>query len=154
MKVILQRTENASVRVDNEIVGQIEHGLVALVGIGHGDTLEIVEAIANKTAQLRIFNDDNGKMNRSVIDTGGGILAISQFTLLADCRKGRRPAFTGAAEPNIAKELYESYVTALRNQGVLVECGIFAADMKVLLINDGPVTIVLDSQEICRTQSQ
>ncbi|SMP51097.1 D-tyrosyl-tRNA(Tyr) deacylase [Neorhodopirellula lusitana] len=154
MKVILQRTENASVRVDNEIVGEIEHGLVALVGIGHGDTLEIVEAIANKTAQLRIFNDDNGKMNRSVIDTGGGILAISQFTLLADCRKGRRPAFTGAAEPSIAKELYESYVTALRNQGVLVECGIFAADMKVSLINDGPVTIVLDSQEICRTQSQ
>ncbi|MBB3206518.1 D-tyrosyl-tRNA(Tyr) deacylase [Rhodopirellula rubra] len=150
MKVILQRSLHADVRINHEIVGQIDHGLVALVGIAHGDTAETVRTIADKTANLRIFSDDAGKMNRNVIDAGGGILAISQFTLLADCRKGRRPSFTGAASPDIARELYETYADHLASLGIHVARGIFAADMAVSLTNDGPVTIILDSDEIIR----
>lgn len=148
MKVILQRSLNAHVSVENKIVGQIEHGLVALVGIGQGDNEEIVSGLADKTANMRIFADESGKMNRNVIEAGGGILVISQFTLLADCRKGRRPSFTGAASPDIAKVLYESYVEHLAGRGIQVGCGVFAADMRVSLINDGPVTIILDSAEL------
>lgn len=147
MKVILQRSRNASVDIDGETVGRIDFGLVALVGIGHGDTAATVESIADKTAWLRIFADENGKMNRSVIDVGGGVLAISQFTLMADCRRGRRPAFTAAAPPDIAKKLYEVYLDRLRHHGLNVQPGVFAADMQVSLVNDGPVTIVLDSDE-------
>lgn len=148
MKVILQRSRNARVEIESETVGQIDFGLVALVGIGKGDDAETVAAIADKTALLRIFADDNGKMNRSVVDVGGGVLAISQFTLLADCRKGRRPAFTDAAPPEIAKELYEHYIDCLKRHGLNIQTGIFAADMQVSLINDGPVTIVLDSEQL------
>lgn len=148
MKVILQRSLNANVCVENEIVGQIEHGLVALVGIGQGDTEEIVRRLADKTANLRIFPDENGKMNRNVIESSGGILVISQFTLLADCRKGRRPSFTGAALPDVAKVLYESYADHLAARSIHVVRGIFGADMRVSLVNDGPVTIILDSAEI------
>lgn len=148
MKVVLQRSRYAQVVVNEEIVGKIDHGLVALVGIAEGDTPETVRSLAEKTSLLRIFADDSGKMNRSVIDVGGGVLAISQFTLLADCRKGRRPALTGAAKPEIAKQLYELYVECLRQKDIHVQCGIFAADMQVSLTNDGPVTIVLDSSEL------
>lgn len=149
MKVLLQRSRNAKVVIDDNVVGQIEFGLVALVGIADGDTSEVVRTLADKTALLRIFADENGKMNRSVLDVGGGVLTISQFTLLANCRKGRRPAFTGAAQPEVAKELYELYIDLLRGHGVPVQCGVFAADMQVTLTNDGPVTIVLDSAELC-----
>lgn len=148
MKVILQRSLGASVQVENEIVGRIDHGLVALVGVGQGDREETARRLAEKTANLRIFADENGKMNRNVSESGGGVLVISQFTLLADCRKGRRPSFTDAAPPAIAKELYESYAGHLAVRGIPVARGIFAADMQVRLINDGPVTIILDSAEI------
>ncbi|WDQ18301.1 D-aminoacyl-tRNA deacylase [Rhodopirellula sp. P2] len=144
MKIVLQRSQQASVSVDGEIVGQIERGLVALIGIGHDDTQATASALADKTAGLRIFSDEHGKMNRNVLDAGGDVLAISQFTLLADCRKGRRPAFTNAAPPDQAQALYEHYVHELRQTGLSVPCGIFAADMAVSLINDGPVTIILE----------
>lgn len=147
MKVILQRSRDAQVTVAGRITGQIDLGLVALVGIAEGDNEQTVRRLADKTAMLRIFADENGKMNRSVIDVGGGVLAISQFTLLADCRKGRRPAFTGAAKPEIARAFYELYMDCLRGHGLAVEAGIFASDMQVSLTNDGPVTIVLDSAE-------
>ncbi|MCD0458517.1 D-tyrosyl-tRNA(Tyr) deacylase [Roseiconus lacunae] len=146
MRVVLQRVSEASVKVDGEIVGQINHGLVALVGIGHGDDEKIVEWMADKTVQLRVFEDDAGKMNRSLADVSGGVLAISQFTLYGDCRKGRRPAFTAAAAPEVAKQLYEHYVNAIGKHGIEVQTGIFAADMKVSLINDGPVTMLLDRE--------
>jgi D-tyrosyl-tRNA(Tyr) deacylase len=144
VKVVLQRVTGASVSVEGQIVGQIDRGLVALVGIGHGDGEPQVTWLANKTTELRIFNDDDGKMNRSLIDVGGAMLVISQFTLLGDCRKGRRPAFTGAAHPDLAKRLYERFAEFVAKQGVQVERGIFAADMKVSLVNDGPVTIILE----------
>ncbi|TWT89536.1 D-aminoacyl-tRNA deacylase [Neorhodopirellula pilleata] len=147
MKVILQRSRQACVTVDGRVTGQIDYGLVALVGIAEGDSEPVVRTLADKTAMLRIFADDNGKMNRSVIDVGGGVLAISQFTLLADCRKGRRPAFTGAAKPEIARAFYELYMDCLRGHGLTVQPGVFAADMQVSLTNDGPVTIILDSSE-------
>ncbi|MEM1228390.1 MAG: D-aminoacyl-tRNA deacylase [Planctomycetota bacterium] len=150
MKIVLQRSREASVTVNDELVGQIDHGLVALIGVGQGDDDAITDAMAMKVHRLRIFNDDAGKMNRSVIDVGGDVLAISQFTLLADCRKGRRPAFTGAAEPNEAQRLYQRFVDQLRLAGLRAPTGVFAADMQVRLINDGPVTIVLDSDEIIR----
>lgn len=148
MKVILQRSRNARVEVESQTVGEISFGLVALIGIGKGDTAQTVQTLADKTAQLRIFADGDGKMNRSVIDVGGGVLAISQFTLLADCRKGRRPAFTDAAAPDVAKELFEHYIDCLIQHGLMVQSGIFAADMQVTLTNDGPVTIVLDSDDL------
>jgi D-tyrosyl-tRNA(Tyr) deacylase len=148
MKVVLQRSLQARVEVDGQVVGQVDHGLVALVGIANGDTQETVQKMAAKTVQLRVFADAAGKMNRNVLEAGGGILAISQFTLLADCRRGRRPAFTGAAAPDLAKTLYELFVRCLRDDGVNVACGIFAADMKITLTNDGPVTIILDSNEL------
>ncbi|MDM4016404.1 D-aminoacyl-tRNA deacylase [Roseiconus lacunae] len=144
--MVLQRVSEASVKVDGEIVGQINHGFVALVGIGHGDDEKIVEWMADKTVQLRVFEDNAGKMNRSLADVSGGVLAISQFTLYGDCRKGRRPAFTAAAAPEVAKQLYEHYVSAIGKHGIEVQTGIFAADMKVSLINDGPVTMLLDRE--------
>lgn len=142
--MVLQRVSEASVEVDGKRVGEIEHGFLALVGIGHDDDESTVAWMAQKTAVLRVFEDDAGKMNRSVIDVAGKVLAVSQFTLYGDCRKGRRPAFTDAAEPEHANTLYELYVTKLEEQGIGVEKGIFAADMKVSLINDGPVTMILE----------
>lgn len=143
---MLQRVSQASVSVEGEIVGEIGAGFLALVGIGHGDDESIVDWMAEKTAVLRVFEDDAGKMNRSVIDVGGSVLAVSQFTLYGDCRKGRRPAFTDAADPAIAQRLYLRYVGTLKAQGVNVETGVFAADMKVSLVNDGPVTMLLERE--------
>jgi len=144
MRVVLQRVTEARVAVDDQIVGQIEQGLLILVGIGHGDGETEAKWLAEKTAQLRIFSDAEGKMNRSVLDVGGAALVISQFTLLGDCRKGRRPAFTDAANPAHAKQLYERFADLIAQHGVPVQRGIFAADMQVSLVNDGPVTMVID----------
>ena len=138
----------ASVTVDGEIVGAIERGLCVLVGAGDGDTEKDVAYLADKVANLRIFADDQGKMNRSVLDIGGGVLAVSQFTLYGDARKGRRPAFVHALEPVAAKALYEKFVARVRAAGVSpVETGVFRASMQVALVNDGPVTILLDSKK-------
>ena len=147
MRAVLQRVTSASVTVGNEIIGQIENGLLVLLGVEQGDTPEEARSMAEKTAQLRIFEDNDGKMNLSVLDIGGAALAISQFTLLADCRKGRRPGFSQAAIPEIAEPLYETYVEHLRQFGLNVETGKFQAEMKVALVNDGPVTVLLDSRK-------
>lgn len=144
MRVVLQRVTAASVQVEGETVGSIQHGLLALVGVGHRDTESESRWLADKTADLRIFADEQDKMNRSVIDVGGAVLVISQFTLLGDCRKGRRPAFTDAGPPELANRLYEHYAERLVDRGLKVERGIFAADMKVSLVNDGPVTMILE----------
>nr|WP_315850654.1 MULTISPECIES: D-aminoacyl-tRNA deacylase [Pirellulaceae] len=144
----MQRVLEAHVKVDGQIVGQIEQGLVVLLGVAQGDTEADLKYLVEKTINLRIFEDDDGKMNRSVLDVGGSILAISQFTLLGDARKGRRPSFITAARPEEANAMYEDYVRQIREQGVTVETGIFQADMKVHLVNDGPVTLMLDSSKI------
>ena len=141
---MLQRVTAASVEVDGKTVGKIDLGLLALVGVGHHDTDQEARWLANKTVELRIFQDDANKMNRSLIDVGGSILVVSQFTLLGDCRKGRRPAFTDAAPHELADRLYRYYADSISERGVQVERGIFAADMKVSLVNDGPVTMVID----------
>ena len=143
VKVVLQRVSQASVTVDQAIVGEIGLGLLVLVGVGRGDGEPDAEWLADKTAQLRIFNDEQGKMNRSLVDVGGSALVVSQFTLLGDCRKGRRPAFTDAGDPEDAKRLYEYYADRVERY-VPVRRGVFAADMKVALVNDGPVTMLLE----------
>lgn len=149
MRVVLQRVRKGSVTISGEIVGAVDHGFVALVGVTHGDTRKEAETLARKTAYLRVFDDDQGKMNRSVLDVGGGVLVVSQFTLYADSRKGRRPAFIDAALPDVAAPLVEFYAERLRAEGVLrVENGVFGAMMTVEIINDGPVTILLDSAEL------
>ncbi len=144
MRIVLQRVSSASVEVDGQCVGRIQLGLLALVGIGHDDTPQDARWLADKTVDLRIFQDQQGKMNRSLLDVGGSALVISQFTLLADCRKGRRPAFTDAAPPELAHRLYLHYADLIAQHGVSVQCGVFGADMAVSLVNDGPVTIVID----------
>lgn len=144
MRIVIQRVTSAKVEVQGRVVGEIQRGVLALVGVGHGDSVTEAKWLAQKTSQLRIFPDDEGKMNRSLLDIGGSVLAVSQFTLLGDCRKGRRPAFTDAAAPEIANQIYQSYNEHLRETGVQVEEGIFAADMQVSLVNDGPVTLILD----------
>ena len=146
MRVVLQRVTSASVTVEQHTVGQIRHGLLILAGIAQGDTTAEADWLANKTAEIRIFEDANGKMNHSLLETGGSALVVSQFTLLANCQKGRRPAFTDAAEPEPAEQLYEYFADALRAKGIRVEQGSFGADMKVSLTNDGPVTIVIDRE--------
>lgn len=148
MKLVLQRVSHGEVRVDGQVVGSIDQGLVVLVGIGQGDTQATATRMVDKLLGLRIFADEAGKMNRSVVEVGGGVLMISQFTLYADCRKGRRPSFIQAAAPDQAKQLYEYCVDCVRRSGVRTQTGIFAADMQVSLVNDGPVTIVLDSAEL------
>jgi len=147
MRAIIQRVSQASVTVAEETVGAIDQGLMILLGVAQGDTSKETAYLADKTAGLRIFEDDDGKMNRSVEDIGGSILVISQFTLLGDCRKGRRPGFTDAAPPELADNLYEEYVNALRSRGITVATGVFRANMQVALVNDGPVTIMLDSRK-------
>lgn len=144
MRVVLQRVTSASVQVADEIVGQINHGILALVGVAHGDTDDEARWLANKTVELRIFQDEQDKMNRSLIDVGGAVLVVSQFTLLGDCRKGRRPAFTAAGPPDLADRLYLRYAESIAERGLQVERGVFAADMKVSLVNDGPVTMIID----------
>jgi len=145
MRAVLQRVSEARVRVDNEIVGEIGPGLLVLLGVGRGDDERDVACLADKTAGLRIFEDGGGKMNLSVSDIGGAVLAVSQFTLFGDCRKGRRPGFSAAAPPDEANRLYQLFVDRLRQLGLPVATGIFQADMKVELVNDGPVTMLLDS---------
>jgi D-tyrosyl-tRNA(Tyr) deacylase len=147
VRVVIQRVSEASVTVGRETVGAIGQGLMVLLGVAQGDTSQDAKALAEKTAGLRIFEDDAGKMNRSVEEIGGSLLVVSQFTLLGDCRKGRRPGFTDAAPPELADQLYEEYVAALRSRGVNVATGVFRADMQVALVNDGPVTMLLDSRK-------
>ncbi|MEE0831694.1 MAG: D-aminoacyl-tRNA deacylase [Longicatena sp.] len=148
MRVVLQRVKEASVTIDGNVHGQIQQGYMALVGICEEDNQEIVAKLAKKTAELRVFSDADDKMNLGIQDVNGAILSISQFTLYADCKKGRRPSFVKAAKPDIANPLYEYFNDCIRGYGIHVETGIFGADMKVSLINDGPVTIILDSNEM------
>ncbi len=148
MRVVLQRCLEASVSVDGNIVGQIDHGLLILLGIGPGDEEREVQWMCKKVSQLRIFEDDQGKMNKSLLDVQGAALVVSQFTLYGNCRKGRRPSFAGAGHPSMAEPLVERFCTVLSEMGVeKVESGQFGADMKVSLINDGPVTLIIDSPE-------
>jgi D-tyrosyl-tRNA(Tyr) deacylase len=144
MRALIQRVNRASVSVDGEIVGQIGRGVVVLVGVTHGDTQEQAEWLARKVAGLRIFEDGEGKMNAGLLDVDGAALVVSQFTLYADARKGRRPSFTDAAPPDVAEPLVEHFAQALRDQGVSVETGVFQAHMLVEIHNDGPVTILLE----------
>jgi len=147
MKAVIQRAKNASVTVDENIVGEINHGLVVLLGVTHDDTEEDVQYLVNKIIHLRIFEDDEQKMNLSLKDTNGSILSVSQFTLYADTRKGRRPSFVHAAKPEEAIRLYETFNEALRKENIHVETGEFGAMMDVTLTNDGPVTIIIDSKD-------
>ncbi|NJN65870.1 MAG: D-tyrosyl-tRNA(Tyr) deacylase [Chloroflexaceae bacterium] len=146
MRAILQRVSSASVTVDQAVVGAIGSGLLALVGVTSGDGEAEATLLAEKTVTLRIFADEEGRFNHSVLDIGGAILVVSQFTLYADVRKGRRPSFLDAAPPEIAVPLVETYAAALRASGASIEMGRFGAMMQVALVNDGPVTIVLDSE--------
>jgi D-tyrosyl-tRNA(Tyr) deacylase len=148
MRAVVQRVTRASVTVEGRVTGAIDAGLLVFLGAGAGDGANDLAYIVDKIVNLRIFADDAGKMNRSVLDVGGGVLVVSQFTLYGDARQGRRPAFTGALEPIAARALYEESLVALRAAGVArVEAGEFAADMKVELLNDGPVTILLESRK-------
>lgn len=146
MKVVLQRAKNASVTVDGSITGAINKGYVLLVGITHTDTLEDIQYVAKKIAELRIYEDENGKMNRSILEAGGAILSVSQFTLYADVKKGRRPSFIEAARPDYAEGLWQAFNEELSTYGLQVETGIFGAMMEVALVNDGPVTIIVESK--------
>ena len=146
MRAVVQRVRRASVTVDNRVVGEIGIGLLAFIGVGLEDGPGDVTYIAAKIREIRIFSDDDGRMNRSVADVAGGVLVVSQFTLQADCRKGRRPSFDGAAPPQLARALYEDVVRTLREAGLTVATGEFQADMDVDLLNDGPVTMLLDSR--------
>lgn len=148
MRVIVQRVKYASVTVEGKLISAIDQGFLLLVGITPGDTEKEAEKIADKIAHLRIFTDENDKMNLSLLDVGGKVLSISQFTLYADVRKGRRPSFDKAARPETAKPLYEHFNQLLKGYGLEVGAGIFGADMKVELLNDGPVTIIVDSAEL------
>jgi len=144
MKIVLQRVKSASVRVGRNIVGSIGPGVLILLGIHRDDSPEAAAFLASKCTDLRIFSDEQGKMNRSLKETGGGALVVSQFTLLGDCSKGRRPSFIEAAPPDKGKELYEYFLSCMKSQIDNVECGIFGAMMDVELINDGPVTMLLE----------
>ena len=146
MRIVLQRAKSGSVTVDGQIVGTIDKGYVLLVGITHEDTVDDLVYCAKKVAELRLWEDMDGKMNHSIEEVGGAILSVSQFTLYADTRKGRRPSFTGAARPEVAKPLWEQFNALLREKGLVVETGIFGAMMDVELVNDGPVTIIIDSK--------
>ena len=146
MRLVIQKVSHADCKVDGQVTGQIETGFMVLVGIGVSDDRSIAEKMAVKLSKLRIFEDENGKINRSIYDAQGRILSISQFTLYADCKKGNRPSFTDALGGEDAKQLYLYFNECLRNLGLEVDEGIFGADMKVNLTNDGPVTIILDSE--------
>jgi D-tyrosyl-tRNA(Tyr) deacylase len=149
MRVILQRVSRGSVTVEGHVTGVIEAGFVALVGVTHTDTEAEADRLARKTAHLRVFEDADGKMNQSALDVGAGVLVVSQFTLYADTRRGRRPSFTDAAPPAIASPLVDRYADTLRREGIIrVEQGVFGAIMQVEIRNDGPVTITLDSDEL------
>ena len=145
MRVVVQRVKQARVCVEEKVVGEIGKGLVCLVGVGKEDQETDADYLAAKIPHLRVFEDDEGRFNRSLFDIGGGILVVSQFTLYADCRKGRRPSFTDAAEPQQARELYQHFVSKLQEQKISVATGEFQAHMAVELVNDGPVTLMLES---------
>ena len=147
MRACVQRVSRASVTVDGQIVGQIGRGMLVLLGITSDDLPDDVAYLAEKTTGLRIFADDEGKMNRSLLETGGQMLVVSQFTLLGDCRKGRRPSFIQAAAPELAERLYQQFVADVQDRGVAVATGRFRAHMDVALVNDGPVTLLLDSRK-------
>ena len=147
MRAVIQRVSEASVEVSDEVVGEIGTGLLVLLAVAADDTRDDANYLADKIINLRIFADQEDKMNRSLLDTGGAVLAVSQFTLYGDVRRGRRPSYTDAAEPAKANELYEYFVGRVRSLGVSIETGIFQAMMKVSLTNDGPVTILLDSRK-------
>ena len=146
MKAVVQRVSRASVVVDGDEVGAIDSGLLVLLGVAKGDSGEQAAWMAKKIVSLRIFEDEEGRMNRSVAETGGSVLAVSQFTLLGDARKGRRPSFVAAAPPEEARALYEDLVAEVAEQGVRVATGVFQAHMEVSLVNDGPVTLILDTE--------
>ncbi len=154
MRAVIQRVTEASVTVDGQVVGTIDRGLVILLGIRDGDELADADYLAEKIVHLRIFNDDDGKMNRSLLDVQGSVLAISQFTLYANTRKGRRPSFVEAAPPERAEPLYEYFMEQLRQRGVRVEKGVFGASMLVKIFNDGPVTIIIDSDDRLKPRRQ
>ena len=147
MRAVIQRVSRASVVVDGRTTGEIGPGLAVLLAVGRDDTAATASAMAEKIINLRIFNDEQGKMNRSLLDTGGALLAVSQFTLYGDARGQRRPSFLEAAPPEKGKELYDEFVAALRRLGIRVETGVFQTHMAVELVNDGPVTILLDSEK-------
>lgn len=144
MRAVVQRVSRAKVTVDDEIVGEIGRGLLVLLGIAPEDSLEQVRWLAEKIVGLRIFRDDEGKMNRDVTEVGGGVLVVSQFTLYGDCSKGKRPSFIGAARPEIAIPLYEAFINAVKALGVPTAAGKFGADMQVELVNEGPVTLIVE----------
>jgi D-aminoacyl-tRNA deacylase len=147
MKAVIQRVSSASVMVEGNTVGEIERGFLVLLGVKRGDTTDDAAYLARKIAKLRVFNDEAGKMNLSLEQVGGGVLAVSQFTLYADTRDGNRPGFSQAAAPDDANRLYKTFCELLRNENLEVQTGIFQTEMKVSLVNDGPVTIIIDSSE-------
>jgi len=147
MRAVLQRVSRASVTVGGEVVGQIDRGILVLLGVEADDTDEDARQLADRTIALRIFDDADGKMNLSLEDIGGSLLVVSQFTLLGDCRKGRRPSFIGAAPPELAEKLYNTFIGAAGSRGITVATGRFRAMMDVELVNDGPVTLLLDSRK-------
>ena len=149
MRFVIQRVKQASVEVEQEVIGQIEEGFLVLIGVGQQDTKEIADKMIKKMLGLRIFSDENDKINRSLKDVGGNLLLISQFTLYADCKKGNRPSFVKAGTPDMANEWYEYIISEVKKEFPDVQTGLFGADMKVSLLNDGPFTILLDSDEIC-----
>lgn len=148
MRAVIQRVTSASVTIAGEVVGSIGNGFLILLGVTGSDTPELCDYLAEKCAGLRVFTDENGKMNLSLADIGGSILVVSQFTLYGDCRKGKRPSFVKAAQPELAIPLYERFIADLRDNGIHVETGRFGADMQVQLVNDGPVTLILDTDEM------
>ena len=145
MRAVIQRIKESSVKTKDQIIGRTGFGLLVLLGVAKGDSLSDADYLVNKIANLRIFEDENGKMNRSLIDTGGEMMVVSQFTLLADCRKGRRPSFVNAAGPELAADLYNHFVKQARNLGISVATGRFRAMMEISLINEGPVTIIIET---------
>jgi D-tyrosyl-tRNA(Tyr) deacylase len=147
VRALLQRTTGARVRVADEVVGEIDRGLVVLLGVGPGDDEAVADELARRVTELRVFADADGRTNRSLLDVGGAVLAVSQFTLYADTRRGRRPGFTGAAPPDLAEHLFGRFADALRGLGVIVATGTFGAAMEVELVNDGPFTIWLDTAD-------
>jgi D-tyrosyl-tRNA(Tyr) deacylase len=147
MKAVVQRVTRSEVHVDNRCIGAIEHGLLVLLGVDHDDADKEIRWMADKIINLRIFEDLNGKMNRSLRDTGGAMLVVSQFTLMGDCRKGRRPSFAAAAPPDRAESVYEQFIATVRHSGIEVATGQFGAMMQVALVNDGPVTLILKTPD-------
>ncbi len=146
MRAVIQRVKKSSVSVNDEIIGNINNGLLVLLGVAEGDTTNEADFLVDKTVNLRIFEDENGKMNLSLFETEGEMLVVSQFTLLGDCRKGRRPSFAKAAAPDKAEALYEHFIKQVQLKGIKVESGVFRAMMDVSLVNDGPVTLIIESK--------